>query len=125
MSEFIYILKLLQSRKEKIVIKSIKDFIQFIFHIDYVTSSRKKNYHSMYNYSILIIVTDWFSPIIVPNVFCSRFLRIMVHGSVVCIIFFITLFTFDRYDSCSKNKTSGAKLSPSSPKHLKGQKVVF
>ena len=34
------------------------------------------------------------------------------NGSVVCNIFFITFFTYDRYDSCSRANTHGDKALP-------------
>ena len=52
-----------------------------------------------------LIAADWFSPIMVSNAFCSRFLRIVVYGSVVCNILFIAFFIFDRYDSCFGSST--------------------
>ena len=63
-----------------------KIFIQLIWHIDYVANSRK----SMQNCSFFLIAADWFPPIIASNAFCSRFLRIVVYGSVVCNVSFIT-----------------------------------
>ena len=117
--EYISILELLQSRKDKIPSNSFKglrkstditerSFIQFIWQIDYVTNSRK----SMWNCSIFLIVADCFSLIIVTNLFCSRCLRIVVYGSVVCSNFCVTFFIDDRYDFCSRSNTHGAVLSP-------------
>ena len=60
-----------------------------------------------------LIAADCFSPIIVSNVFYSRFLRIVVYGSLICNIVFITTFyIYDRYDSCPRSNTHGTKLFP-------------
>ena len=49
-----------------------KDFIQFIWLIDYDTNSRKNVYSKV---NLFLIASDWCSPIIVtrPNVFCIWF----------------------------------------------------
>ena len=61
---------------------------------------------------MFLIAADWFSAIIVSDAFCSRFLRIVVHGSAVCNIFFITFFIYGIYYSCSRSNTCGTKLFP-------------
>ena len=44
----------------------------------------------VFKFVLFLITADWFSPNIVSNLFCCRFLRVAVYPSVVCNVFFIT-----------------------------------
>ena len=76
--------ELLQSRKDKIkILKKNQGFYSFYLSNQLCPKEQKK-------YSISYIESDRFWLIIVPKFFCSWFLRMVVNGSVVCNIVFIT-----------------------------------
>ena len=101
-NEFVSASQLSQSRNDKIPSNSIKGFDTSIMSqvIERVCKI----------VLFFLIAADCFSPVIVSNLFYSWFLIIAVFGSVAWDIVFITFFIYDRYDSCSRSNTHGAKL---------------
>ena len=96
-------------------------FIQFIWHIEYVSQVVKRVCKII---GFFLIAGDRFSSIILSKVFAVWFLRIAVYESIVCNIFFITFFIYGRYDFCSRSNIHGAKLSRGVINNLKGQELV-
>ena len=101
----------MQSRKDKINSKDITEIFLFSLFDSSIMSQIVERV-CIVKFSIFNNFSLVFTYYSTSNFFCSRFLRIVVYGSVVCYIFFITFFIFDRYDSCSRSNTHGAKLSP-------------
>ena len=92
--------------KTKSALRALKKdylFIQFIWLVNYVTNS------TVYSKVILfLIASDWWFSIIAFKYYLQSILK----NCSIWVCLFITFFIFDRYDSCSRSNTHGAKLSP-------------